>query len=108
MGTIIFLVIFALLGLFLILLATVNTIYCFFCEHEDWKLWEHYIKIEKEFVWDGEKGRFVIPNTGVRAYIWKNGLCSIHWKDDWEDDCLCTFDTYHSKKMAKLLGSKIK
>jgi hypothetical protein len=81
-----------------------NTLYCFVFEHEDWKLWKHYIKIEKEFVWNSENGRFEIPNTCVHAHIWEDDLCSIHWKGD----CLCTYDKYHSKKMAKLLMTKVK
>lgn len=79
------------------------TLYCFFFEHKDWKLWEHYITRIDEFVWVGGEFMFVIPNTEIRAHIWENGLCTIHW----ESDCLCTFDTYHSKKMAKLLMTKV-
>ena len=87
-----------------ILICLNNTLYCFVYKHEDWKLWEHYIKIEKEFVWNSENGLFEILNTNVHAHIWEDGLCSIHW----DGDCLSTFDEYHSKKMAKLLMTKVK
>lgn len=105
----ILLIIYASLVLFLILTASVNPLFCFVYNHKDWKLWEHYIARIDEFVWNDKQDKFEIPNTDIRAHIWEDGLCSIHWESNTgEDDCLCTFDTYHSKRMAKLLMAKIK
>lgn len=95
---------FFVIGCLGILICSNNTLYCFVYNHKDWKLWEHYIARIDEFVWNDKQYKFEIPNTDIRARIWENELCSIHW----EDDCLCTFDTYHSKRMAKLLMAKIK
>lgn len=90
-------------------------LYCFVWEHKDWKLWEEYIKRIDEFEFDNglfKSYQFNIPGTDIQAHVWKKdvpdkiiGCCSIHN----ESECLCcTFDHYHSKKMADLLMAKIK
>lgn len=96
-------------------------LYCFVWEHKEWKLWEEYIKRIDEFEFKNElyhSYQFIIPKTDIRAYVWGKdeneddpllntaiGYCSIH--NEWECIC-CTFDRYHSKKMADLLMTKIK
>lgn len=91
------------------IIAIIPGLYCYVFEHKDWKLWKEYINRADEFEFDNSiysSYEFKIPNTEINAQIWKDtGLCSIH--SDTECIC-CTFDRYHSKKMADLLMAKIK
>ena len=122
--SIIFLVTITFLFLFLLLTLitlSIPKLYCFVWEHKEWKLWEEYIKRVDEFEFDNglyKSYQFNLPGTEIRAHVWKKdedendpllntnaGYCSIH--NEWECIC-CTFDRYHSKKMADLLMAKIK
>lgn len=102
-----FLVIILVLLISNIVIFTSRTLYCYFFEHQEWKTWKHFIKISDKFEYDYSSPvatTFVIPNTDIVAYVWKNGICSIHSGDL----CLCTSFTKHlSQKMAKLLMEKI-
>jgi cytochrome c biogenesis factor len=104
-----FLVIILVLLISNIVILTSHTLYCYFFEHQEWKTWKHFIKISDKFEYDYSSPlatTFVIPNTDIVAYVWKDGIfiCSIHSGDL----CLCTSFTKHlSQKMAKLLMEKI-
>ena len=104
-----FLVIILVLLISNIVILTSHTLYCYFFEHQEWKTWKHFIKISDKFEYDYSSPlatTFIIPNTDIVAYVWKDGIsiCSIHSGDL----CLCTSFTKHlSQKMAKLLMEKI-
>ena len=115
------LTLFCLVCIFILLTLINNKVYCYVWEHKEWKLWEEFIKRIDEFEFDNGlylSYQFNIPGTGIQAHVWKNdengddpvvgttvGYCSLHNKSE----CLCcTFDRYHSKKMADLLMEKIK
>lgn len=112
---------FILVLIFIGITLFIPRLYCFVWEHKEWKLWEEFIKRIDEFEFNSElynSYQFIIPKTDIRAYIWGKGeneddpllntsigYCSIHN----DSECLCcTFDRYHSKKMADLLMEKIK
>lgn len=84
-------------------------LYNFVYNRAEWKLWEEYINRVDEFEFDNSlylSYEFKNPQTNITAHVWKeDGLCSIHI----DTKCLCcSFDKYHSKKMADLLMAKIK
>lgn len=108
-----------LITVFLMAVFSVPRLYCYVFEHKDWKLWEEYINRVDEFEFDNDfykSYQFNLPETDIQAHVWKEdeddprlntitGYCSIHNKSE----CLCcTFDRYHSRKMADLLMAKIK
>lgn len=85
----------------------IRPVYCYLFERELWEAWKSYIARADEFEYHDSVGishDFKIPGTEIEADVWKDSnLCSIHTPDG----CICTFDSYHSKKMAKLLMDKI-
>ena len=112
---------FILVLIFIGITLFIPRLYCFVWEHKEWKLWEEFIKRIDEFEFKNElyhSYQFIIPKTDIRAYVWGRdededdlllntaiGYCSIHN----DSECLCcTFDRYHSKKMADLLMTKVK
>lgn len=82
-------------------------LFCFLFLHKEWKLWRKYIKDYKSFYFDkkvSDAYLYIQRDSDIHAWVWSDGSCSIH--DD--NQCiLCTFDKYHSKKMAKLLTDTI-
>ena len=78
--------------------------YCVF-EHKKWRLWRHFIRNYSNFKFEYEidGAKQYINEEGVRAVIWEDGNCSIHYPDN---DCvLSMFSEYHSRKMGELLST---
>lgn len=85
----------------LIVATAPNAVYMFIAEHETWKMWRYFRKNVHEFKY-ADTG--VVTNQFVwgdyTAYIWKNGLVSIHNSDG----CVCgTFWESKSRKVANEL-----
>ena len=98
-----------LLAVFGLVICSIPRLYNFVYNRAEWKLWREQISKVEEFEFDNSlylSYEFKNPQTNITAHVWKeNGLCSIHN----DTKCLCcSFDEYHSKKMADLLMAKIK
>lgn len=86
----------------------VNRFYCYIFERRLYEGWKYFIERINDFDYYYESDlcyEWRLRGTNITANVWKDSkLCSIHFDNR---DCLCTFDTYHSKIMTKLLMSKL-
>lgn len=81
-----------------------NTMYCYVYLHEDWKLWQYFIKGFKfHYEYTIQETLVFIDEYGVyKANVYPNGLCSIH--NNYDNSCICCdFNKRLSRKMAKRL-----
>lgn len=79
----------------------------FFFEHKDFVIWREMLKNVDKFHFEYKcDDVYIFRNNQFYAYIWENGLCSIH-KDN--NECMLSgFYMEASKRMAKLLMQKIR
>jgi len=86
-----------------------NTVYCFIFQYKEWKIWKKMIAMADEFELEfnvNNNYHFVEPSKTFIVSVWDGERASIHLLSN--SNCICsTFDTYHSKKLAKLLMNKI-
>lgn len=84
-----------------------NTLYCYFYENENWKRWERFIENADNFQF-----KFLDTQTcvvgftdGIKydAFIWENGLCSIHDRNDYS----CIVGTFNEKLSLRMADKLI-
>ena len=109
------------IGVLGMLICAWKTSYCFVFRHRDWIRWEELIKnkdkidFKYHYVFDDKPSINNYEFTGemygkkVMVKYWEQvqaGDVSVHSLEG-KDCILCSFDTYHVKKMRKVLEKKI-
>ena len=113
---------FLLIDLFMILVCSLkglHKVYCWIFEHKKWKLWEkilkniddalliEHAKFEDQPDIENYKFRERVGDDEYVLILWmRSGTVSVHSKE--KRECILShFDTYHSKKAAAKLASKV-
>lgn len=101
-----------LLILFGIAVSLSHEFYCFVYEHEEWKLWNHFIKNSDAFTFDYELGgdylfKPVNPSFHYYFVVWGGRTATLHKNDDSRSCILSEFQLKKSQKMAQLLMAQV-
>lgn len=83
-------------------------IYCYIFEHKVWVRWENFLdslRLDDYMIQENTKNVFYISNGDYDIVFWRDlGACSVHPSNpELGQECLSTFDLWHSRKLTKIL-----
>ena len=86
-------------------------IYCYLFEHKVWVRWENFLdnlRLDDYMIQENTGDAFYISNGDYDIVFWQDlGACSVHpMKLELGQECLSTFDLWHSRKLTRILTKK--